>query len=145
MTINKTVSISTHMEASHLVTGQLGRHTILIDQPVATGGQDQGPSPLEYFLFSVAGCLSSIARIAAMQKKIVLHHINFTVDGGLNSAVLMGKLDQERAGFQSIAIRAEIDAELSDEEKQQFLDEICRRCPVHDNITNASLITHSLS
>jgi uncharacterized OsmC-like protein len=74
----------------------------------------------------------------------VLHDINLTVDGGLNAAVLMGTSDQDRAGFQSIAIQAEINADLSDEEKQAFLDEVCRRCPVHDNIAHTSVVSHSL-
>lgn len=144
MAINKKVSVSAHMGAASLVTGQLGSHTVHIDQPVAGGGQDMGPTPLEYFLFSIAGCIASIARIVAKQKKIVLHDINLTVDGGLNAAVLMGTSDQDRAGFQSIAIQAEINADLSDEEKQAFLGEVCRRCPVHDNIAHTSVVSHSL-
>lgn len=37
-------------------------HTIVVDQPVADGGQDEAPTPTELFLAGLAGCVAFYAR-----------------------------------------------------------------------------------
>ena len=34
---------------------------------------------------------------------------------------------------------------LFDAQKREFLDTVCHRCPVHDNLLNPSLVTHQAS
>jgi putative redox protein len=34
-----------------------GKHRVVTDQPVADGGQDAGPSPVELFVGSIASCI----------------------------------------------------------------------------------------
>ena len=93
---------------------------MVIDQPKAAGGNDEGPSPLEYFLFSLGGCVASIARIVAKQQKIALRGIDVTVEADLNTAGLMGKPTDDRVGFQRFHISADIDADMAPEEKTGF-------------------------
>ena len=107
MTINKTVSVKADMGHSALINIKAGNHILKIDQPKAGGGQDQGASPLEYFLASIAGCIGSIARIKAMQDKIDLRGMKIDVDADMNVAGLLGKPTEDRVGFQNIIIRAE--------------------------------------
>ncbi len=145
MAVNKKLSVTSRMSDSFRIEAQLGNHLTVIDQPKAAGGNDEGPSPLEYFLFSLGGCVASIARIVAKQQKITLRSIDVTVDAELNTAVLMGKSTDDRAGFQNIHVSANIDADLSVSEKKTFLDTVCARCPVHDNITKISVVEHILT
>ncbi|WP_369812670.1 hypothetical protein [Alkalimonas collagenimarina] len=42
------------------------------------------------------------------------------------------------------AITADIYADITDAEKQQFLDDVCARCPLHDNLLNGTEVLHSL-
>ncbi|BBB25030.1 OsmC family protein [Amphritea japonica] len=144
MAANKVISVSTSMNAGAQVHADIRGHKVTIDQPKQAGGTDEGPTPLEYFLFSLAGCIASIARIAATQQKIEMRSINVDVDGAMNPAGLLGKPTEDRVGFQTITVKAQIDADLSDEEKATFLEEVCHRCPLDDNIMLETKVTHSL-
>jgi len=133
------------MQAGAKVTADVRGHMLTIDQPKAAGGSDEGPTPLEYFLFSLAGCIQSIARIAATQQKIEMRSMNISVDAKLNPAGLLGKETDDRVGFQSITVKAQIDADLSDAEKAEFLDAVCERCPLHDNIRLETGVDHTMA
>jgi uncharacterized OsmC-like protein len=107
-----------------------------VDQPKTGGGEDAGPTPLEYFFLSLAGCIATIARIAAKQKRIDLRAMDVKVEGELDIEALMGRNPDAHSGFGDITVRARIDADMTKEEKEQFLQEVERRCPVSDNIRN---------
>ncbi|WP_281648814.1 OsmC family protein [Parendozoicomonas sp. Alg238-R29] len=143
MSVNKTISVTSHMGQGFRIEGQLGSHTAVIDQPKAVGGNNEGPTPLEYFLFSLGGCVASIGRIMAKQQKIALRGMSVIVEAGLNTAGLAGKSTDDRVGFQNFTVNAEIDADMTLQEKQAFLDAVCARCPVHDNIAKTSVVEHT--
>ena len=145
MAVNKKMSVTSRMGSTFRIEAQLGNHLAVIDQPTAAGGNDEGPTPLEYFLFSLGGCVASIARIVAKQQKIDLRGIDVTVDADLNTAGLLGKTTDDRAGFQNFYVSAVIDADMTVGEKKEFLDTVCARCPVHDNIAKTSVVEHTLS
>jgi uncharacterized OsmC-like protein len=141
----KTVTIETSMEKGFKLVSQLGNHTLYVDQPKANGGTDAGPTPLQYFLLSLGGCISAIARIAANQKKIPLRAVKLTIQGELDTDALMGTSQDTRAGFGAITVTAEIDADLTDEEKRTFLAEVDRRCPISDNIEKTTPVSFHLA
>lgn len=144
MAATKTISVTASMGGSSVVQANIREHRVVIDQPTAAGGTNEGPTPLEYFLFSLAGCIASIARIAAMQQKIELRGMELKVDATLNPAGLLGKPTDDRVGFQTISVDASIDADMNEEEKKVFLDAVCDRCPLHDNIKLETRVDHQL-
>ncbi|NQU76473.1 MAG: OsmC family protein [Planctomycetes bacterium] len=145
MAATKQVQVQTHIGEGFTITSKIRDHTVYVDQPKGAGGQDTGPNPLEYLLLSLAACISSIGRIVANQQRIALRGIDLTVAGELDTDFLMGKTQQGRAGFLKMTVTAEIDADMSREEKEQFLKEIDRRCPVSDNLANVSVVTIELA
>ncbi len=140
----KTVSVESVMQDGFAVAARIGEHQLMIDQPVTAKGTGLGPTPLQMLLFAVGGCIATIGRIAAFQRKIALHGMRITVEGDYDPDALMGKATTERVGFQQIRILAEIDADLSVEQKQRFLDEVCARCPLHDNLLTGTQVAHQL-
>jgi putative redox protein len=66
------------------------------------------------------------------------------VEGDYNPAGLLGKPTDDRVGFSEIRISAVIDADLTDEQRAQFLTEVCQRCPLHDNLSHTSTVAHSM-
>lgn len=52
---------------------------------------------------------------------------------------------EDPAGFKRIALNASIDADLSEEQKREFLDTVYNRCPVHDNLLHPTLVTHRVN
>lgn len=144
MSASKVISVSASMRAGCQINADIRGHKMTIDQPVPAGGTDAGPTPLELFLFSLGGCIASIARLAATQQKIALRSIDIEVEGALNPAGLLGKSTEDRNGFQSIAVKANIDADLTEVEKAQFFEAVCHRCPLDDNIMLETAVTHKL-
>ncbi len=82
----------------------------------------------------------TIGHIVAKQKRLAIRKIEVHVEGELDTDVLMGKNTEVRAGFSGIRVRTKIDADMSLQEKEQFLREVDARCPISDNIHNLTPI-----
>jgi len=136
---NKTVSVNAKMAQGFLIESQIRQHHIKIDQP-PPGGNDEGPNPVEFLLLALAGCVCTVGRILASQKRLNLRSIDCTIEGVMDSDVIMGKNTTDRPGFQSIVALVKIDADMTDDEKKQFIHELETRCPVSDNIINQSSV-----
>ena len=138
----KTLRATGHMGAGMTIEIMCGEHKVYMDQPKNAGGADLGPAPPELILAAYAGCVGSIGRIIAFQKKITLRGMTFVVEADYDPDRLLGRKTEARPGFQEMRLKVNIDADLDDEAKQAFLDKIEQRCPVGDNLINSTkLIT----
>jgi uncharacterized OsmC-like protein len=135
-----TVKVSSKVKSGYTTTIDCS-HTFIIDQPKAAGGRDEGPNPLEVFLSSLGGCVCAIGKIISNQKKLRVKMIEVSVEGDIDKDFLMGNTEEGRAGFTEIRVFAKIDADMSLEEKKDFMAQITRRCPIADNILNVSVIS----
>lgn len=144
MTTNKEIKIIARIEEGFKTECKTREHSVIIDQPEAAGGENAGPSPLEYLFFSLAGCISAIGRIIANQQKLPLNGMDIEISGELNTAGLLGKETGDRIGFQNINASVKIDADMSKKEKEEFLAEIDSRCPISDNIANETPVNFKL-
>jgi len=134
----KTVKVSATGPEKWAVKTQAGDHTLIVDQPESLGGENKGPSPLDYVFVALAGCLVTISKIVANQRKINLRGVEVEVKGDINLAVLRGQEKDDRAGFQNINVEMKIDADLTPEEKREFVEEVDKRCPVSENLMNTT-------
>lgn len=141
----KTVKVSASGPDGWAIKTIAGKHTVLVDQPQSMGGSDSAPTPLEYIFIALGSCLVTVAKIVASQKRINLRKVDVEISGDINLAVLRGQERNERAGFRSIDVKVNIDAELSKEEKMDFLHEVDQRCPVSDNLLNTTPINLALA
>jgi uncharacterized OsmC-like protein len=132
----KQVQIEAALGPKFKIESRIREHTLFIDQPANAGGENAGPTPLEYLLLALGGCIATIGRIVARQKRIELRGMTVRVEGELDVEVLMGKPSDKRAGFSGLKVIAAIDADISREEKEAFLHEVDRRCPVSENLRN---------
>jgi len=113
-------------------------HDFVIDQPKQGGGQDLGPNPLEIFLSSLPACICAIGKIISNQKRLNVQAINVKVEGDIDKDFLMGKTEEGRAGFTELRSYIDIDADMTKEEKEAFIKEIEKRCPIADNMSYQS-------
>ena len=130
----KNVSIEAVQVEGFKIETRSRQHIAIVDQPVAGGGTDSGPTPLEYLFVSLAGCIVTIGHIVAKQRQLPVRSISARVEGELDTDVLMGKRSDVRAGFSDIRIHVKIDADMTQAEKEAFLKEVDARCPISDNI-----------
>lgn len=134
----KKISVQAKLGPAFAIEVAAGDHRLKIDQPKAGGGTDTGPSPLEYLFAALAGCVGSIGRIVANQQKLPVRGMDIRVEGELDPAVLLGRNTDDRAGFRAITVTVDVDADLTPAQKAAFLHEVDRRCPVSENLLNAT-------
>jgi uncharacterized OsmC-like protein len=134
----KTVSIEAKLGDKFKVEVKAGNHTLYVDQPQAGGGADAGPNPIEYLFASLAGCIGTVARIIANQKRINLNGMDMKIEGAFDTEIILGKSKENRPGLTGIKVTLTIDSAMSKEEKEAFVEEIESRCPVSDNIANTT-------
>ncbi|GMA64225.1 OsmC family protein [Alicyclobacillus fastidiosus] len=115
-----------------------GRHTFVIDEHANMGGQDAGPSPLDYLLGSLAGCEEVIAQLVAREMEFKLNGIQFDVQGTLDTKGLMGD-PNVKPYFQKVRIRATVDTPEEESRVKQLQEAVDRRCPVFTLIKAAGV------
>ncbi|MCC6147796.1 MAG: OsmC family protein [Anaerolineaceae bacterium] len=136
----KTVRVDAVRVDGFKIEATARQHKAFVDQPAAGGGTDTGPTPLEYLFISLAGCVATIGAIIANQRKLDLRNIEVSVEGDLDTDGFMGKNADLRVGFTSIRVHTKIDADMSQEEKEQFVRDIDARCPISDNLVRVSAV-----
>lgn len=141
----KSVVIESKLNEKFVIESEIRGHKLVIDQPAAAGGSDAGITPLELLFASLAGCIGTIGRVVAMQQRIGLRGMDIRVEGGLDTDGLLGKPIDGRVGFDGITITIDVDADLTDEEKERFIHEVDARCPVSENLLNATPINVKLA
>ena len=141
----KTVTVESKLGDKFVIESDIRGHKVVIDQPANAGGTDTGVTPLELMFASLAGCIGSIGRIVAMQKRIELRGMNIKVEGPLDTDGLLGKPIDGRVGFEGITVTVDVDADMTDEEKAAFIHEVDARCPVSENLLNATPVTVQLA
>ena len=122
-----------------------GKFSMVIDEPQNMGGTDEGPSPIQVLLMSLAGCLNVTGHEVAKQKGLKLNGMKVTIEGVMNPCAFIGCSFEERAGFQTIKVMVEPDMENgSPEEIAAWLEETENRCPVTDNVRTGTNLSVSI-
>jgi len=133
----------THSESRcERFTGAGGEHEHLSsyaypsDHPAVLCGADQGPTPVEYLLGALAGCLTAgIGNIAAA-RGIELEEVESTVEGDIDLQGLLGINDEVRNGYQGIRVSFRIKGDASADKLRAIVDQSRARSAVFDVLTN---------
>ena len=106
-----------------------GGHSLVIDEPVADGGGDEGPSPTRTLGAALAACTAITAEMYAERKGWDLGALEVEVeiayDGPLPTAF-------------EVTLRCPGD--LDDDQLQRLL-RIAAKCPVHRLLSNETTVT----
>jgi len=121
-----------------------GKFQLVIDEPATLGGTDEGPSPVEYILAGLAGCLNVVGHIVAKELGFTIDTLKIEVTGNLNPDLLLGVSNTERAGFKKIDIKLIPETAAPIEVLVDWLKIVQDRCPVKDNLMNSTLIGTSV-
>lgn len=111
------------------------------DHPVVLTGKDNGPTPVEFMLVGLAGCLTAgLANIAAA-RGVTLHSVESTVEGDIDLQGILGLSREVRNGYQQIRVSFRIDADASPEKIRELVAQSQARSAVFDIITNQVPVT----
>lgn len=118
---------------------------IFMDEPPELGGRDGAPSPLEYILAAHGGCLSYMTFYIAKELGIEVKGTEIDIEASLDPARFAGTDTSVRAGYQTYKVNIKVDADATPEQLAELRDAVEARCPVSDNITNATPVSITLS
>ena len=134
----KTVQVKVKQHGGYRTECTAGNHQLIIDQPTTAGGSDGGPSPLEYQLMALGGCIAAIGRLITNQRRLPVRGFDMDIRGTIDTDPLLGKPSSNRVGFSTIEVHVRVDADLSPEEKKRLIEEVEGRCPISENLQNAT-------
>ena len=95
---------------------------------------------LEYLLAGFAACINAVGHQIADELDMELKSIQIEIKGIINTAKAEGFNVQNRCGFESInlVLKPVTNADLTT--LKFWMDEIKERCPIYDNLLNATPI-----
>ena len=107
-----------------------------VDHPTVLVGTDEGPTPTEWLLHALAGCLTAgIANIAAA-RGVTLTEVTSTVTGDIDLNGILGLNPQVRNGFQQVRVHFDITGDASPETLREIVEQSRARSAVFDVMTN---------
>ena len=110
------------------------------DHPEVLVGADHAPTPVEYLLHAIAGCLTSgIANIASA-RGVTLTHVSSTVEGDIDLLGILGLSDEVRNGYQQLKVTFRVEGDADDATLREIVEQSRRRSAVYDALTNPSTV-----
>jgi uncharacterized OsmC-like protein len=111
-------------------------HSLTIDEPVAIGGSDLGPSPAEVILAALGSCQEITYRAYATAMGITLDRVSVELEGDIDFRGFFAIDDAVRPGFDKIraVVKIESDAPMAELEKLRKV--VNAHCPVLDILSN---------
>lgn len=129
---------------AHSTTG-VRQFKIFADEPPELGGRDGAPSPLDYILVAHGTCLNYMTFFIARELGIHVRSTEIEVEAALDPAKFAGTDRSVRAGYQAIHVTLKVDADATPDQLAKLREEVEARCPVSDNIANATPVSIAVS
>jgi len=106
------------------------------DHPAVLCGDDNGPTPTEWLLHGLAGCLTAgIANIAAA-RGVTLTKCEAMVEGDIDLQGILGLSDKVRNGYQAIRVSFEVEGNAPQAKLEEIVRQSVARSAVFDVLTN---------
>ena len=112
------------------------QHEMAIDEPMALGGTDTGPNPVEIVLAALGTCQAITYRIWAGLMGVQLDEVRFETEGDIDIAGLLGLREGVRPGFAGIRHRVILIGPETEERYRELTDAVDAHCPVLDMVAN---------
>ena len=141
----------THMQGTMLgFSGAGGDHAHKFatvahtDHPPVLCGEDEGPTPVEWILHGLAGCLTAgIANIAAV-RGVKFHSVEAELEGDIDLQGILGLSDTVRNGFSNIRVAFKVAGDAPAEMLKALVAQSQARSAVFDMLTNSVPVSISV-
>ncbi|WP_028927247.1 OsmC family protein [Pseudonocardia acaciae] len=116
-------------------TAAVRGHEIRFDQPGDVGADDSDPTPHEYLLASIAGCLIAGVVMHATVQGVRLSSLTVEVAGTFDNVLKWAGLDESgNPGYRGAEVRARISGEAADDVLRDIWDRALAGSPVAQTI-----------
>lgn len=105
-----------------------------IDEPPVLCGANLGANPVEYLLVALSGCLTTSLIAHAAAKGITINKVESRYEGELDLQGFLGISDEVPVGYETIRVYFKIDADVSEEEKEELIAMAQKFSPVFNSV-----------
>jgi uncharacterized OsmC-like protein len=116
-----------------------------VDHPRQFAAQDHGPTPVEYVLVALGGCLTAGIAAVAQQRGIQLRSVQASIAADMDLHGILGADPDVRNGFSGVRVDYRIDADASRAEIEALVAQSQKRSAVYDVLTNPTAVTVTVS
>ncbi len=110
-------------------------------EPPSLLGHNEGANPVEFLLHALAGCVTTTTVLHAAARGIKLRKLSTELTGNINLQGLLALDDSVPAGYESIRIRMDIEADCSDEDLAELIDFAQQHSPVCNTVCRPVPVT----
>ncbi|MBN1921088.1 MAG: OsmC family protein [Anaerolineae bacterium] len=144
MAITTFKAVSRKLPQGLSVENKVRNFTVIMDEPASLGGTDTGITPVEAMLTALGSCQCIVAAAFAKAKKINLEEVWVELEGDLDPNGFLKGEEGVRNGFQEVRLKLHLKSDASKEQLENFAAFINSRCPVEDNLLNATPVVSEL-
>jgi len=105
-----------------------------LDEPPVLCGRNLGANPVEYLLAALSGCLATSLVAHAAARGIEIRAVSSRYEGDLDLRGFLGISEEVPVGYQEIRVFFRIEADLSDEKKDELIRMAQKYSPVFTSI-----------
>lgn len=120
---------------NYLAEAKMRNHFVMIDEPVNKGGDDNAPTPVEYLLTAIGGCVSMTLRMYAEKKKWDI--------GEITVKVIQKQALTSEGIKKSLIEEISFEKEVTEEQRIKLL-EMAGQCPVAKMVKGETEITSKI-
>jgi len=106
------------------------------DHPAVLVGKDNGPTPVEMLLISLAGCIMAGIGNVSAARGVTLTSVTSKIEGDIDLQGILGLSKDVRNGYQGIRLSFDIAGDAPEETLRKIVDQGVARSAVYDVITN---------
>lgn len=110
-------------------------------EPPVLLGNNEGANPVEYLLHALAGCVTTTTVLHAAARGIEIRKLSTELTGYIDVQGLLALDDSVAAGYESIRIAMDIEADCSDEELDDLLSFARDHSPVCSTVCKPVPVT----
>ncbi|WP_046868881.1 OsmC family protein [Microvirga massiliensis] len=107
-----------------------------IAEPEKLGGQNEAPTPMEYVVGALNGCLGVVIELVAQEQRLQLDRLEISSAGIVDQRGLFGSANVS-PHFQSVEVNVEMATDADEAQLAAFQETVLKRCPVYNLIRDS--------
>ena len=112
-----------------------------MDEPPVLLGNNEGRNPVEYLLVALSGCLTTSLVAHASAKGIEIKGVESRYEGDIDLRGFLGISEDVPVGYQKIKVYFNIDADVTNDQKEALVQMAQKYSPVYNTITKSAPVS----
>jgi uncharacterized OsmC-like protein len=115
-----------------------------LDEPPVLYGTNLGANPVEYLLVALSGCRTTTMIAHAAARGIEIRKVESRYEGDIDLRGFLGISDDVPVGYKEIGVYFKIDADISEERKEELVAMAQKYSPVFNTIARPIVVSVGL-